>query len=92
MNDQNWFSQFVSRMTTETPVFFKKIVAFGVTVGTIGVGLVAAPASVFASLPIDLHTVGGYMIAIGTISGIVAKAATTDKSLQQEGGSNPPKP
>lgn len=91
MENQNWFSQFLSRLTTETPVFFKKIVYFGISIGAIGLGLVAVPDSVFKSIPIDVHAIAGYMIAVGTIAGVIAKTATTDKSLQQEGGSNPPK-
>lgn len=90
-SQQNWFSQFISRLTTETPTFFKKIVAFGITVGAIGAGLVALPASIIAKMPFNLNTIGGYMIAIGAVAGVIAKSATTDKSLQQEGGSNPPK-
>lgn len=87
----NWFSQFTSRLTTETPAFFKRIIAFGIAVGVTGGGLVALPESVYKAIPFDLHTIGGYMIAIGAIAGVVAKSATTDKSLQQDGGSNPPK-
>lgn len=87
---QNWFSQFLSRLTTETPTFFKKIVAFGISVGLTGAGLVALPESVYRAIPFDLHAIGGYMIAIGAIAGVVAKTATTDVTLQKQGGSNPP--
>lgn len=85
MNNKNWFSQFLSRLTTDTPAFFKRIIAFGIAVGATGAGLVALPESVFASIPFDLHDIGGYMIAIGAIAGVVAKTATTDKGLQDEG-------
>ena len=91
MEQQNWFSQFLLRLTTETPTFFKKIVAFGITIGAIGAGFIALPDSVIKAIPLDIHAIGGYMLAIGAVCGVVAKTATTDKSLQQEGGSNPPK-
>lgn len=91
MEKQNWFSQFFSRLTTETPIFFKRIIAFGISVGVVGAGLVVLPESVYKSIPFDMHAIGGYMIAIGAVAGVIAKSATTDKSLQKEGGSNPPK-
>jgi hypothetical protein len=85
MNDQNWFSQFFSRLVTQTPTFFKKVIAFGITVGAIGIGLVAVPAAVFANIPLDMHLIGGYMIAIGTVAGIIAKSTTTDSGLADKG-------
>lgn len=85
MEQQNWFSQFLSRLTTETPSFFKKIIGFGISIGVIGAGLIAMPDSVYKSIPFDMHAIGGYMIAIGAVAGVIAKSATTDKRLQQQG-------
>jgi hypothetical protein len=91
MEKSNWFSQFIQRLTTDTPAFFKRIIAFGISVGVVGAGLIALPDSVIKAIPLDIHAIGGYMLAIGAVAGVIAKSATTDKSLQKEGGSNPPK-
>lgn len=86
----NYFTQLISRLGSQTPDFFKKIIAFGITVGAIGAGLIALPKSVGENLPFDLAQIGGYLVAIGAVAGVVAKATTTDVTLQKSGGSNPP--
>ena len=90
---QSFFSQFISRLTSETPIFFKKIVIFGLTIGGIGtsiLGVVAALAALTPPihLPAILNTVAGYMVTAGVVISTVAKAATTDPTLQAKGGSN----
>ncbi len=83
----NFFVQFFNRLTTETPIFFKKIVYFGITIGAIGLALKGIDLGGI-KLPFDMNVVSGYMIAIGTVSTVIAKTATTDPNLQAQGGSN----
>jgi len=84
--NQSFFSQLIARLTSETPIFFKKIVLFGITLGTIGTGLKVS--TIWASLPASLQTLSGYFISIGVVCAVVAKATTTDPNLQATGGSN----
>lgn len=86
----NYLSQFLSRLGSETPKFFRKIVAIAITIGAIGAGLISMPDTWLVKLPFDFHVIGGYMIAIGAVAGVIAKSTTTDVTLQKQGGSNPP--
>jgi|GEM_PF-2115803 ABC-type xylose transport system permease subunit len=90
---QSFISQFLSRLTSETPIFFKKIVAIGITLAGIGGSILAVKATLASltppiNLPSILITIAGYLVTAGTVIGIVAKAATTDPTLQAKGGSN----
>lgn len=70
----NWFEAFVKRMTASTPVFFQKIIYFGITLGTIGLGLIALK----DQLPTWLVDWSDNLVIIGLVSGVVAKAAVKD--------------
>lgn len=85
---QSFFSQFLARLTSETPIFFKKIVALGVTLVGLGGGIMALQEIKIIHLPDVIWTIAQYCIGIGTAIGIVAKSATTDPDLQAKGGSN----
>lgn len=90
---QSFFSQFFSRLTSETPIFFKKIVAIGLSLAGIGGTILALKASLGALtppivLPQILLTVSSYFITAGIVISTVAKSATTDPNLQAKGGSN----
>jgi hypothetical protein len=85
--EPSFFSQFIARITSETPMFFKKIVLFGISLGAIGLSLKGIDLA-GVKLPFDLNTICGYFIAIGTVCTIIAKSATTDPNLQAQGGSN----
>jgi len=84
---QSFLSQFLQRLVSETPIFFRKIVYFGISLGAIGLALKGVDLGGI-KLPFNLDTISGYMIAIGTVCTIIAKSATTDPNLQAKGGSN----
>lgn len=84
---ESFLSQFLARLSSETPVFFKKIVLFGISIGALGLALQGVKLTGVV-LPFDLPAISGYMIAIGTVCTAVAKSATTDPNLQAQGGSN----
>ena len=67
----NWFEAFVKRMSASTPAFFQKIIYFGVTLGSIGLGLIAAK----DQLPLWLVDFADNLVIVGIVAGLVAKAA-----------------
>lgn len=73
-NKINWFEAFYKRMISSTPAFFKKIIYFGVSLGAIGLGLIALK----DQLPAWIGDWAGNMVIIGIVSGVVAKAAVVD--------------
>ena len=84
---QSFLSQAIARITSETPLFFKKIVMFGIGLGALGLTLKGLDLGGI-TLPFDLNAISGYFIAIGTVCTAVSKLATTDPNLQAQGGSN----
>lgn len=87
MENQSFFSQLGSRLTSETPIFFKKIVLFGITLGAVGLAILGIGATP-VPIPHVLMVIAGYMVTVGTVCTAVAKATTTSPNLQAEGGSN----
>jgi len=72
--------QLLTRLTNESPNFFKKIQAIGITLGAVGVAILAIPASVIV-LPATLTTVAGYFIAIGSVAAAVAKTTVANPEV-----------
>jgi len=70
----NYFTQFGKRLVAQTPTFFKKIIYFGITLGAIGAGLIAAK----DQLPLYIVDWADNLIIIGVVAGVVAKTAVID--------------
>lgn len=87
MENKAFLSQLTSRVTSETPIFFKKIVLFGIAIGGIGAAILGVGATP-VPIPHFLTEIAGYMATAGVICTAVAKLATTDPNLQAQGGSN----
>jgi hypothetical protein len=68
----NFVKETFRRMVLDTPSYFKKLIYFGIALGTIGTGLMAIPELAF------LHELGKILIAIGLACSVVAKAAVKD--------------
>jgi hypothetical protein len=83
-----FFGQFFARLTSETPIFFKKIIALGITLAATGTSILGLQEIKIIHFPDVVWTIAQYMIGIGTAISIVAKSATTDPTLQAKGGSN----
>jgi ABC-type xylose transport system permease subunit len=62
------------RWDAKTPKFFKKIIKLGVGVGVVGGVIATLP----VSLPAAIVTLGGYMVATGTVTAAVAKLTVED--------------
>lgn len=78
-NKINWFKAFYKRIGAGTPIFFKKIIYFGITLGAIGGGIIIAK----DQFPTWLVELANTMVIVGLVSGIVAKAAVIDpQSIQ----------
>jgi len=87
MEKQSFFGQWGERLTSETPIWWKKFVLAGISIGGTGAALLALGATPIP-LPAILHTVAGYMVTIGIVCTALAKSATTNPDLQAQGGSN----
>lgn len=76
----NWFEAFYKRILSSTPVFFQKIIYFGITLGAIGLGLITLK----DQLPLWIVDWADNLVIIGLVSGVVAKAAVKDPQAIQE--------
>jgi hypothetical protein len=65
------------RWKAETPDFWKKVQKIGVGIGAIGGVLVSAP----VALPAALVTIGGYMVAVGSVAAVLSKLTVKDPSV-----------
>jgi hypothetical protein len=62
------------RFLAPTPKFWKKVRNIGITVSALGGGLLTLP----VSLPASLITIAGYMVATGTLTGILSQTTIKD--------------
>lgn len=76
-------NELFTRLANESPSFFKKIQAIGLTLGAIGGAILAVPASVVV-LPATVITIGGYFVAVGVVAAAVAKTTVADSSVLQD--------
>jgi len=76
-NLTQYFNLTKERLKSATPLYFKKIIYFGVILGGLGLSLALAGTLV----PIFIHTLSGYLITIGIVSATVAKTTTCDPDI-----------
>ena len=62
------------RWKSNTPKFFKNVIAISGTLAAIGTALLAVP-----GIPVAVATLGGYLITAGGIGAAVAKLTKEDK-------------
>jgi ABC-type xylose transport system permease subunit len=67
-------NEIIKRLKSDTPVFFKRLRAIGITLGSIGGVIVAAP----VALPAIIVTIGGYMIVGGSVIASVSQLTKKD--------------
>ncbi|MFC5282011.1 hypothetical protein [Pedobacter alpinus] len=67
----------IERINAPTPKFFKKLRNIGLTLGSIGVAILAAP----IALPAVLTTVAGYFATVGLVASAVA-SVTQETELE----------
>lgn len=73
-------SKLVKRWKAETPDFWKKVQKIGIGIGAVGGIIVSAP----VALPAALITVGGYMVAVGSIAAVLSKLTVKDATVLEE--------
>ena len=64
----------IKRWKAETPTFWKKVQKVGIGVGAIGGVIVSLP----IALPAALITIGGYMVAVGSVTAVLSKLTVVD--------------
>jgi hypothetical protein len=73
-------SKLVKRWKAETPDFWKKVQKIGIGIGAVGGIIVSAP----VALPAALITVGGYMVAVGSVAAVLSKLTVKDATVLEE--------
>lgn len=68
------------RWKAETPEFWKKVQKVGLAIGAIGGVIVSAP----VVLPAGLITLGGYMVAVGSVAAVLSKLTVVDASVLED--------
>lgn len=68
----NFVKETLRRLALQTPSYFKKLIYFGIALGTIGTGLMAIPELV------QFHAIGEKLFIIGLVCGVIAKTAVSD--------------
>lgn len=62
------------RLLAKTPKFWKKVQRVGIAAGTIGAAFLALP----VALPASLITLGGYLVAAGTVTVTLSQLTKED--------------
>lgn len=75
---KSFWSQAWERLNSSTPIFFKKIIKAGVSLGGVGGGLIAPGLAPSIHWPAQLTTIGSYLLIIGAVAAAVAKFACDD--------------
>ncbi len=73
-------NELITRITSESPKFFKRIVAIGLTLGAIGTAIATMPAGIMV-LPPALTALSGYFITAGVVAAAIAKTTVSDSSV-----------
>jgi len=68
----NFVKETFRRLVLETPSYFKKLIYFGITLGAVGAGLIAAPELE------KFHAIGQHLVVIGLVCSVIAKTAVSD--------------
>ena len=68
----NFAKQTLRRLALKTPAYFKKLIYFGIALGTIGTGLMAIPELE------QFYSIGEKLLIIGLVSGVITKTAVID--------------
>ncbi len=65
------------RWKAETPDFWKKVGNIGVGIGAVGAILVSGT----IALPATIVTIGGYMVAVGSVTKVLSKLTIKDGQI-----------
>jgi uncharacterized membrane protein YhhN len=68
----NFFKETFRRLVLKTPSYFKKLIYFGIALGTIGTGLMTIPELE------QFYVIGEKLFIIGLVCGVISKTAVTD--------------
>lgn len=71
-NNMNFVKETFRRIVLDTPSYFKKLIYFGITLGAVGAGIIAAPELT------KFHAIGQHLVIIGLVCSVIAKTAVKD--------------
>ena len=70
----------IERWNSESPNFWKKVGKIGVSIGVIGGVLISGT----ITLPASVVTIGGYMVAVGSITKVLSKLTIKDNGQSND--------
>lgn len=76
----------IERYKAESPTFFKKVIAIGITLTAIGGGILALPATLSTAgiiivLPAVVNTVGCFFGTAGAVAALIGKLTVKDPDV-----------
>ena len=71
-----YFKEWLHRLKSATPPFFKTLIRLSALLGTISLSLIALGDSV----PTQVHDIAGYILAISTTVATIAASTKTDSN------------
>lgn len=72
-------NEIIKRFLADTPTFFKRLIAIGVSLGAVGAALLVP--DVADQLPPLFGKIAGYLVTAGVVSGIMAKLTVKDPDV-----------
>lgn len=78
MEKLNFFTELKNRWKSESPIFFKKLQAYGAWATGVSVSLIGLAEIPGVSLPELLPQIAGYFAAAGAVMTLVSKLAVKD--------------
>ncbi len=79
LKQTNTMNEIIKRIMADTPTFFKRLIAIGLTIGVIGGALIEP--HVASQLPDFLQKISGYMVTVGLVTAAVAKLTVKDTEV-----------
>ena len=79
--------ELLERLTAKTPKFWKRVQYIGASLASIGLGILAVPATSGIALPFLIAQIANYAVIIGLTAGGVSQLAVSPekaKELQQK--------
>jgi len=71
--------EIIQRFLADTPTFFKRLIALGISIGAIGAALMEP--HIATQLPEFLQKASSYMVTVGLVTATIAKLTVKDTDV-----------
>lgn len=72
-------NEIIKRFLADTPTFFKRLIALGVSLGVVGAAFMEP--HIASQLPPFFGKIASYMVTAGLVAGIIAKLTVKDPEV-----------